>query len=762
MESSNGSSSQCLTTSASTTTNASTTNSSTSSSALTTTSLSTPLALTTHTSSGPASTSSAIVAPGCSTPSTISSSCGATNLTSVSGSLAATNLTTSGGAFSAAAASSFHQHTPLLQILPLDTGKHDDSNNLSLASGISEGQRSLSAAPSASSSPILSPPNKIFGRNANGTMVATSRPNNEAEIQLYRVLQKASLLAYYDTLLEMGGDDVQQLYEAGEEEFLEIMALVGMASKPLHVRRLQKALHEWALNPGQFQQPLNHNAGQFETPAKSSTCLYNAELSRSPGPIRPKYPTFNPSAPFNPTPLVSTVAPGGGPASSAHLLSQICSSLPSLPIHNPSTSHVLPPTTSLTHASERPQALVNIPQMPGSGVPSNTAHQVSSSSPQLTPVLSEMQVARITMGAEKIAAQLPQREPRAHTSKKRTSRELEQVMAMSENDPRRMDEIRKYSAIYGRFDCKRRPEKPLTLHEVCVNEAAAQLCRLVPALLTRRDELFPLARQIVKDAGFGHSASIARYGNLLSQMVGNQQNASGQIRSASAMLECESNDTTNSSTPNKRQRLASSDATLSAADSNRDSVEDPRYNLFAMYQKFAAKPPFDLADIAKFTLTKPHDFDDQDQESRFSFSNSSSPSMPVSMCFFFVEYYISHLSLLIPYETTVLNINNGPEEDRNVSSLDKLLLKSNDCVNNNNNLVDLQTSIGSPTPSSTTNRVIADLSTTPTKTRSLSGDVQVISAAGSHIIAVANPALAMSPTLQEAISLKREASSPDQ
>jgi hypothetical protein len=37
---------------------------------------------------------------------------------------------------------------------------------------------------------------------------------------------------------------------------------------------------------------------------------------------------------------------------------------------------------------------------------------------------------------------------------------------MPEDDPRRMDEIRKYAAIYGRFDCKRKPEKPLTLHEV--------------------------------------------------------------------------------------------------------------------------------------------------------------------------------------------------------------------------------------------------------------------------------------------------------
>lgn len=76
---------------------------------------------------------------------------------------------------------------------------------------------------------------------------------------------------------------------------------------------------------------------------------------------------------------------------------------------------------------------------------------------------------------------------------------------MPETDPRRMDEIRRYAAIYGRFDCKRKPEKPLTLHEVSVNEAAAQICRFIPALLTRRDELFPLARQVVKDAGCHYS-----------------------------------------------------------------------------------------------------------------------------------------------------------------------------------------------------------------------------------------------------------------
>jgi len=62
----------------------------------------------------------------------------------------------------------------------------------------------------------------------------------------------ASQYYYFEHLsLLLGGDDVSQLCEAGEDEFLEIMALVGMASKPLHVRRLQKALLEWIMEPGQ-------------------------------------------------------------------------------------------------------------------------------------------------------------------------------------------------------------------------------------------------------------------------------------------------------------------------------------------------------------------------------------------------------------------------------------------------------------------------------------------------------------------------------
>lgn len=270
----------------------------------------------------------------------------------------------------------------------------------------------------------------------------------------------------------------------------------------------------------------------------------------SPSFTRTAFPTYNPTpSAFNPTPLAAT---------SSHLISQICQPVISMPVIQPHTPLPLP--TAALPAAVTPAAPLPLGASTGISITGGTTHQVSSSSPQLTPVLTEMQVTRITQGAEKIARQLPQREPRAHTSKKRTSRELEQVIAMHENDPRRMDEIRKYSAIYGRFDCKRRPEKPLTLHEVCVNEAAAQLCRLVPALLTRRDELFPLARQIVKDAGFGHSASIARYGALLPQVMQAQQ---AMTRSA-AVLDCESSDSTASasaSASSKRARLTSTETT---------------------------------------------------------------------------------------------------------------------------------------------------------------------------------------------------------
>lgn len=108
-----------------------------------------------------------------------------------------------------------------------------------------------------------------------------------------------------------------------------------------------------------------------------------------------------------------------------------------------------------------------------------------------------------------ICQKIPRLPPKLVQNKKRVSKEVLDLLSATADSPNRLAEYRKYSAIYGRFDAKRKPDKGLSFHEVSVNEAAAQLCLIMPSLLTRRDELFPLARQVVKDAGY-HYAKASR------------------------------------------------------------------------------------------------------------------------------------------------------------------------------------------------------------------------------------------------------------
>jgi len=403
-------------------------------------------------------------------------------------------------------------------------------------------------------------------------VVMTSQPTNESELQLYRVLQRANLLNYYDTFISQGGDDVQQLCEAGEEEFLEIMALVGMASKPLHVRRLQKALQEWVQNPGVFQTPLVPTLGGFPTASAAAA----AAVIRASGGVMPQVsvapsimggmsvasPSMTSSLPHSVPSLV--------PTSVAQSLPTLLAHSRALPSHSPPLSLTQPVRPPSSHSpspliKDREGRLMRDRDTDGRGErdiriereiredpsppssqsrgplslvaggideqrlkqrPPNLSWDLSTSedaysgdhpgpptSPlQLTPVLVESQIQRIADTAGALVKSLPvsDLEPKQPNAKKKICKELEIVMSMSEEDTRKMDEIRKFSAIYGRFDCKRKPEKPLTLHEVSVNEAAAQICRLVPAMLTRRDELFPLARQVVRDSGYQYSKGHSR------------------------------------------------------------------------------------------------------------------------------------------------------------------------------------------------------------------------------------------------------------
>ena len=91
-------------------------------------------------------------------------------------------------------------------------------------------------------------------------------------------------------------------------------------------------------------------------------------------------------------------------------------------------------------------------------------------------MLVESQIQRISDTAKEMVKALPEKfEAKQPNNKKKISKEVEEiykvVVAMDDDDPKKMDDIRKFSAIYGRFDCKRKPQKPLTLHEVRINHS---------------------------------------------------------------------------------------------------------------------------------------------------------------------------------------------------------------------------------------------------------------------------------------------------
>uniref|UniRef100_A0ABM5FPJ4 NGFI-A-binding protein 2 isoform X3 n=1 Tax=Pogona vitticeps TaxID=103695 RepID=A0ABM5FPJ4_9SAUR len=303
--------------------------------------------------------------------------------------------------------------------------------------------------------------------------MALSLPRTLGELQLYRVLQRANLLSYYETFIQQGGDDVQQLCEAGEEEFLEIMALVGMATKPLHVRRLQKALREWATNPGLFNQ-------QVPSVPVSSIPLF--KISESGG---RKALTNGHTSPGE-TPGKAT---GTSPAKSPSEPREKLSPLPAIQWGNPESE-----------------------EEGGSSSPTEHPSSAEQLDPELVQAVSE-NVDRLLRSC-----------PRGGETELRTLMKLNKKLAktvghifrMDNADPRKEEEIRRHSAIYGRGEARRLEGKQLTLHELTINEAAAQFCLRDNSLLLRRVELFSLSRQVARESSYLSSLKGSR---LLSTAV---------------------------------------------------------------------------------------------------------------------------------------------------------------------------------------------------------------------------------------------------
>lgn len=306
--------------------------------------------------------------------------------------------------------------------------------------------------------------------NTERSGMSVNQPTSSSEWQLYRVLQRANLLQYYNTFVAQGGDDVPQLCEAGEEEFLEIMALVGMASKPLHVRRLQKALQEYVANPAAFQgtgntsatsvvrEPPTHVYSLPSTLADISDCSSSSEWT-----------TSTPQKRASPVSMIPSARP-------IDLQSDLLTGQSKKPILSPA------------------------------------------------PFLGEEQINEIANCAAKLVKGLPIFERKTLNQKKEINKQIYEILAQPvEYSKERLEILRKYAAIYRRFDSERVYSKPMSMHEVCVNEAAAQLCLLMPNLLTRREDLFPLARQVVKDSGYQYSKGHSRAAELNPELPSKRQ-----------------------------------------------------------------------------------------------------------------------------------------------------------------------------------------------------------------------------------------------
>ncbi|XP_012736524.2 NGFI-A-binding protein 2 [Fundulus heteroclitus] len=348
-----------------------------------------------------------------------------------------------------------------------------------------------------------------------------SLPRTLGELQLYRVLQRANLLAYYETFIQQGGDDVQQLCEAAEEEFLEIMALVGMATKPLHVRRLQKALRDWAANPALFSQPVaNVPLGGIP--------LFKVEGTGSSGSAGGPRKALSNGQPGSPcdredraclTPMYS-----GSPRSP-------CSQASPQPLDthyreklSPMDPHWLSPDpdgngalASASGAEEEPHS----PPLLSTGPPGPSTSPVPSASFAPAPLsawpggqLDEETARAVVESVERLYRTLPRSDPAEVKTllrmNKKIAKNVGHIFRMGSQDASKEEEIRKYSLIYGRFDSKRREGKQLTHHELIINEAAAQFCMRDNALLLRRVELFSLARQVARKCAYTSTLKHAR------------------------------------------------------------------------------------------------------------------------------------------------------------------------------------------------------------------------------------------------------------
>lgn len=300
-----------------------------------------------------------------------------------------------------------------------------------------------------------------------------SLPRSLGELQLYRVLQRANLLAYYETFIQQGGDDVQQLCEAAEEEFLEIMALVGMATKPLHVRRLQKALRDWAANPALFSQPVSNvplgGIPLFKVDGTGTSGPRKSVSNGQPGSPceredRACLTPMHSGSPRSPCSQASPQPPD------THYREKLSPMDPHWLSPEPDGSCTLASASGVEEEPHSPPLLSACPPGPSTSPSSSASFAPAALSAWPGGQLDGETARAVVESVERLLRTLPRSDPAEVKSllriNKKMAKTVGHIFKMGSQDVNKEEEIRKYSLIYGRFDSKRREGKQLTHHEV--------------------------------------------------------------------------------------------------------------------------------------------------------------------------------------------------------------------------------------------------------------------------------------------------------
>lgn len=293
---------------------------------------------------------------------------------------------------------------------------------------------------------------------------------------------------FYETCtlitVAVGADDVSQLKELDEEEFRQLCLMVGMASKPFHVKRFQKALGRPSIHIYSQKRLGVSTTSSEPSPALLKTNSGDAgrifHTVHTPRPIHqlPVHMKISQPQPISSPPTLHTSSHGPNHYQLKQYLQQPKQHKKKIQQHDVTMASIYRTAGNVSPTEKEPPQSISAhvaPSLPLKQLflphyllPDSESKDVSSLVDEFTPIQAEL-------------GPCP--------------------FKPSDWDERRAELVRRYAAIYGQGNSKRKNEE-LSLHEENINMAAYQLCLRDPTLLVRRDELLVLSRKAIKDGGY--------------------------------------------------------------------------------------------------------------------------------------------------------------------------------------------------------------------------------------------------------------------